>query len=227
VGGQAHESGQAPRPGDGRPRRGVALSGVVPGLLALDLAQISVPIAEAFGLAVLSAFVLSLVKGMSVRDAVDGFVDGCKGVTIGAIILGLAITLGRVSGDLGTAAYVVERTAAVIWPAILPALFLAINMAVAFSIGSSWGTYAVVFPIAMPLAWTVNPDPFYMTLCFGAVLGGAVFGDQCSPISDTTILSSLATGADHMDHVFTQVPLALTAAGLAAVLYTILALAFA
>ncbi|MEJ2218641.1 MAG: Na+/H+ antiporter NhaC family protein, partial [Gemmatimonadota bacterium] len=88
---------------------------------------------------------------------------------------------------------------------------------------SSWGTYAVVFPIAMPLAYAVDPDPFYMTLCFAAVLGGSVFGDQCSPISDTTILSSVATGADLMDHVFTQLPLALIAAGLGMVLYTILA----
>lgn len=206
---------------------GVALSGVVPrslsGGLEQFISQINVPIAEAFGLAVLSAIVLALVKGMALREVMEGFVDGVKGVTIGALILGLAVTLGQVSGALGTAAYVVQTTANAIQPVLLPALFLVLNMAVAFSIGSSWGTYAVVFPIAMPLAWAINPDPFYMTLCFGAVLGGAVFGDQCSPISDTTILSSLATGADHMDHVTTQVPLALAAATLAAVLYTLLA----
>ena len=98
-----------------------------------------------------------------------------------------------------------------------------ICMLIAFSVGSSWGTYAVVFPIAMPLAWAVNPDPFFITLCFGAVLGGAVYGDQCSPISDTTILSSLATGSDHMDHVTTQMPIATVAAGIGAVLYTIVA----
>jgi Na+/H+ antiporter NhaC len=96
-------------------------------------------------------------------------------------------------------------------------------MAVAFSIGSSWGTYAVVFPIAMPLAYAVNPDPTYVSLCFGAVLGGAVFGDQCSPISDTTILSALACGGDLMDHVTTQIPLALAAAALAAGTLTMIA----
>ncbi|MEE8550334.1 MAG: Na+/H+ antiporter NhaC family protein, partial [Gemmatimonadota bacterium] len=74
-----------------------------------------------------------------------------------------------------------------------------------------------------PLAWAIQPDPTFLTLCFGAVLGGAVFGDQCSPISDTTILSSLATGSDLMDHVYTQIPLALTAAALAAIVYTLLA----
>ncbi len=181
-------------------------------------------IAEAFGLAVLVAFALAIVRGLSLREAMEGFVDGCKGVTIGAIILGLAVTLGFVSGALGTANYIVELTAGIIQPIFLPAILMAICMAVAFSIGSSWGTYAVVFPIAMPLAWAVNSDPFYIQLCFGAVLGGAVFGDQCSPISDTTILSALACGGDLMDHVTTQLPLAVAAAGLGALASTLLAM---
>jgi Na+/H+ antiporter NhaC len=84
----------------------------------------------------------------------------------------------------------------------------------------------VVFPVAMPLAWSVSQDPFFITLCFGAVIGGSVFGDQCSPISDTTVLSSLATGSDLMDHVYTQLPLASLAGGFAIVLYTLMALAF-
>jgi Na+/H+ antiporter NhaC len=183
----------------------------------------SVRIAEAFGLAVLAAFALALLKGMSVREAVDGFVDGCKGVTVGAIILGLAVTLGLVSRELGTAGFIVETVSGAIPRVLLPAILMGVCMAVAFAIGSSWGTYAVVFPLAMPLAWAVSPDPFFVTLCFSAVLGGAVFGDQCSPISDTTILSSLACGADVMDHVTTQLPLALAAAGGAAVISTVLA----
>jgi Na+/H+ antiporter NhaC len=179
-----------------------------------------VHIAEAFGLAVLAAFIVAIAKGLSLRGAIDGFIDGCKGVTIGAVILGLAVTLGYVSRELGTAAFIVEATSALIQPVLLPAILMAICMAVAFSIGSSWGTYAVVFPIAMPLAWAVNPDPTYISLCFGAVLGGAVFGDQCSPISDTTILSSLACGGDLMDHVTTQLPLAFVAALLSAAVAT-------
>jgi Na+/H+ antiporter NhaC len=202
---------------------GVAATGVVPGLLAGDLSLISVPIEEAFGLAVVTAFVLALLKGMSLQEAVDGFIDGAKGVTIGAIILGLAVTLGFVSRSLGTGAYIVDATAGLFHPVLLPVLFQLITMGIAFSTGTSWGTYAVVFPIAMPLAWAVHPDPAYLTLCFAAVVGGATFGDQCSPISDTTILSSLATGADMMDHVTTQLPLAVTAAGIAAVLYALLA----
>ena len=93
-------------------------------------------------------------------------------------------------------------------------------MVIAFSTGTSWGTYAVVFPVAMPFAWSLNPDPSFVHICFGAVLGGAVFGDQCSPISDTTILSSMFTGADLMDHVRTQLPMATLAAGLGMVCST-------
>ena len=203
---------------------GAALAGLAAGQIEVFLASINVPIAEAFGLALLSAMVLALIKGMSVRGVVNGFVDGCKGVTIGAIVLALAVTLGSVSRNLGTANFIVEIARDVVQPVLLPALFMGICMAVAFSIGSSWGTYAVVFPLAMPLAYAVNPDPFYVSLCFGAVLGGAVFGDQCSPISDTTILSSLACGADVMDHVLTQLPLALAAAGLGAAVATALAI---
>jgi Na+/H+ antiporter NhaC len=211
---------------------GVALTGVIgplipairEGQIELFLAGISVPIAEAFGLAVLSAMLLAIVKGMDLKEVVDGFVDGCKGVTIGAIILALAVTLGTVSRELGTANYIVQTTAELMNPVLLPALFMFICMVVAFSIGSSWGTYAVVFPLAMPLAYAINPDPFYMSLAFGAVLGGAVFGDQCSPISDTTILASLACGCDVMDHVLTQLPLAVAAATAGAILSTILAM---
>lgn len=203
---------------------GVAATGVVPALISGNVAEINVPIAEAFGLSVLSAIVLSIIKGMSVQGVIDGFIDGIKGVTIGAVILGLAVTLGNVSGAVGTAAYIVETTAGSISPVLLPTLFLFITIVVAFSTGTSWGTYAVVFPIAMPLAWAVHPDPFFMALCFAATVGGATCGDQCSPISDTTILSALATGSDVMDHVTTQIPLAAAAAGASAILYTVLAM---
>ena len=169
---------------------------------------------------------LALFKGMSLGEVIEGFLDGVKGVTLGAIILALAVTLGKVSGSLGTANFLIRTTAEVIVPFLLPAILMLVCMITAFAVGSSWGTYAVVFPIAMPLAWAVNPDPLFITLCFSAVLGGAVYGDQCSPISDTTILSSLATGSDHMDHVTTQMPIATIAAGFGVVLYTIIALLF-
>ncbi len=181
-------------------------------------------VSEAFVLATLSAMALAMYQGMKLKTVLEGFVNGCKGVTIGAIILGLAVTLGNVSGTLGTANFIIRSTSSLIVPFLLPAILLFITMGISFSIGTSWGTYAVVFPIAMPLAYSVNPDPFFTLLCFAAVTGGSVYGDNCSPISDTTILSSLATGTDLMDHVLTQLPLATLAAVLGALAYTLLAL---
>jgi len=180
---------------------------------------------EGFGAAVVAAFTCSIIRGMEVTDAFNAMIQGIKGVTIGALVLGLAVTLATVSSKLGTADFVIESTSGVLmnWPYILPSLLLLICMFVAFSIGSSWGTYAVMFPVALPLALVLSQDPTYLLLCFGAIMGGAVFGDQCSPISDTTILSSLACGTDLMDHVNTQLPLAMIAAGLASVLYLIIA----
>jgi Na+/H+ antiporter NhaC len=179
---------------------------------------------EGFGLAVVAAVITVVVRGMPVADAFEAIISGIKGVTIGAVVLGLALTLATVSEQLGTSAYVIDATSA--WfervPFVLPSLLLLICMIIAFAIGSSWGTYAVVFPVAIPLAYALSPDPTFLLLNFGAVMGGAVFGDQCSPMSDTTILSALACGADLMDHVFTQLPLALAAAGLAAGLYLLL-----
>lgn len=177
---------------------------------------------EAFGLAVVSGVVVSMIRGMSTKDAFDALVDGIKGVSVGAIILGLAVTLAKVSETLGASAWVIDVSADNLTaiPYILPGLLMVICMTVSFSVGSSWGTYAVVFPIALPLAYAISADPLFVTLSFAAIMGGAVFGDQCSPISDTTILASLACGSDLMDHVLTQLPMALAAASIAIALYT-------
>lgn len=183
-------------------------------------------IAEAFVLAVLVGMFVALAKGMELKTVMDGFIDGCKGVTIGAIILALAVSLKSVADSVGTAAYIIELVGDAIIPAALPAILMLLCIIIAFSTGTSWGTYAVVFPVAVPLVWAVLPDPFFLTICFGAVVGGAVFGDQCSPISDTTILSSLATGCDLMDHVYTQAPLAILAASIGAVLSTLMVVFF-
>ncbi|MBT3224072.1 MAG: sodium:proton antiporter, partial [Proteobacteria bacterium] len=176
---------------------------------------------EAFMACVLSAMILALIRGMPSYEVFGGFVDGCKSMTIGAIILGLAVTIGKVAKDLNTADYLVGLIGEGFPILALPAILTVLCMLIAFSCGTSWGTYAVVFPVAMPLAYSLNTDPFYLQVCFGAVLGGAVFGDQCSPISDTTILSAMFTGCDLMDHVTTQLPLALFAAALGAVASTI------
>lgn len=203
---------------------GVLLSvGVLPTVLikmgVIDSSPVGIN--EAFVGCAISAMVVAKARGMSLGDVMDGFVNGCRSMTIGALILGLAVTLAEVTEVLDTAAYLVTLMQGNLPQLILPALLTALCMGIAFACGSSWGTYAVVFPVAMPLAWALVPDPTYIQICFGAVLGGAVFGDQCSPISDTTILSSMFTGCDLMDHVYTQAPLALFAAFLGAVCSTI------
>jgi len=205
---------------------GVAIIPYVYTFFILESDSPTLLIAEAFVLAVLAGIGIAIAKGMPLQIAINGFIDGCKGVTIGAIILALAVTLKEVADAVGTADYVVMMIGDLIWPAFLPGVLMVLCMIIAFSTGTSWGTYAVVFPIAVPLAWAVVPDVFFLQLCFAAVIGGSVMGDQCSPISDTTILSSLATGCDLMDHVTTQLPLAILAGVLAMIVYASLVVAF-
>ena len=180
----------------------------------------------AFGAALLLAAGMALAKGMSLKDLITGFQDGIKGVLIGSVILLLAITIGGISRETGGGHFLVEQLGSSIPYFILPVLLQLLTIVIAFSTGTSWGTYAVAFPLAMPLAWAVatgqglaHPELF-MTLCFAAVMDGSVYGDQCSPISDTTVLSSVCTGCDLMDHVKTQIPQASIAAGLAAICWT-------
>ncbi len=183
----------------------------------------------AFGAALLLAAGMALGKGMSLKDLISGFHNGIKGVVLGSVILLLAITIGNVSTETGGGVFLVEQLGDALPYFLLPVMLQLMTMVIAFSTGTSWGTYAVAFPLAMPLAWAVagaqglsHPELF-MTLCFASVMDGSVYGDQCSPISDTTVLSSVCTGCDLMDHVKTQIPQASVAAGLAAICWTVLA----
>ncbi|QDS98252.1 Na+/H+ antiporter NhaC family protein [Adhaeretor mobilis] len=180
----------------------------------------------AFGAALLLAACMAWVKGMTLRTIIGAVLEGQKSVILGSVILLLAITIGKISQDVGAGHYLVSLLGDFPWHWALPAAVFLIAVVIAFSTGTCWGTYAVTFPLVMPLAYAVatnqeltHPDLF-MAICFAACLNGGVFGDQCSPISDTTILSSISTGADLMDHVTTQIPIALQAAGLALVLWT-------
>ena len=186
----------------------------------------------AFGVALLVAIFTALIRGMRITDAMTGVVDGLKGVVGGSVILMLAIVIGAISRETGGGTYLVELLGSSLPFWILPVLLQLITMTVSFSTGTSWGTYAVAFPLAMPLAWAVanaqgvaHPE-LYMMICFAAVMDGSVYGDQCSPISDTTVLSSMCTGTDLMDHVKTQIPQATFAAGIAAVLWTAVTILF-
>lgn len=186
----------------------------------------------AFGAALLSACALAVFKGMSLNELMDGITTGLKGVVMGTVILLLAITIGGISKATGGGNYLVEQLGGALPFWLLPMILMILTIIIAFSTGTSWGTYAVSLPLAMPLAWAIAESQglshpmLYMMICFSAVIDGSVFGDQCSPISDTTVLSSMCTGCDLMDHVRTQLPQASLAAVLATVLWTAVTLVF-
>ena len=180
----------------------------------------------AFGTALLLSAFIALIKGMSLANVVEGFGEGLKGVVVASVILMLAVIIGSISKQVGGGLYLVSLLGGQLPFWLLPAILQLITMVIAFSTGTSWGTYAIAFPLAMPLAWDItqsqslaNPELFMM-VCFATVLNGSVYGDQCSPISDTTILSSMTTGCDLMDHVKSQIVPATFAASLATVLWT-------
>lgn len=180
----------------------------------------------AFGIALLVSVFVALFKGMRLGHVIEGIGDGLKGVVFGSVILILAVTIGGISREIGAGTYLVALLGERMPYLALPLALQLITMVIAFSTGTSWGTYAIAFPLAMPLAWAVaqtsgleNPQLF-LSVCFATVLNGSVFGDQCSPISDTTILSAMTTGCDLTDHVKTQLVPASYTAGLAAILWT-------
>ncbi len=187
----------------------------------------------AFGAALMLSLAIALVKGMSLLNLIDGFGNGLKGVVVASVILMLAVIIGFISKEIGGGLYLVSLLGEQVPFWLLPLVLQVLTMLIAFSTGTSWGTYAIAFPLAMPLAWAIcqsqglaNPELFMM-VCFATVLNGSVYGDQCSPISDTTILSAMTTGCDLMDHVKSQIVPASFAAAIAALLWTLTVLIFA
>ena len=135
------------------------------------------------------------------------------------LILLLAFLIGNVIKELGTANYLAMQMQELnISVALLPALIFLVSALTAFSTGTSWGTFSIMMPIALGLAGSFD---LHIPLMIGAVISGGIFGDHVSPISDTTIISSMASGCDHIEHVRTQMPYALIGAFLAMVLYLI------
>ncbi len=171
-----------------------------------------------------TAIMLSIrQKLLNLNEAIGAWVGGVKSMVMAALILTLAWTIGNICADLQTAPYVIAKTETILSPHLLPLLSFLIAGIIAFSTGTSWGTMAILTPIVIPLAYqlpALNPniDASLQNVIFlssiAAILAGATFGDHCSPISDTTILSSMASGSDHIDHVRTQLPYALMAAAI-------------
>lgn len=168
-------------------------------------------------LAVLAVISLGPCR-MKGRDFIDLVFKGMGGMIPVVSLLLLAFALGGVVRELGTGAYVAEIIGGADSTKVAVAGSFVLASFMAFATGTSWGTFALMVPIAVPLAAAQGGSlPLYLA----AVLGGGVFGDHCSPISDTTIISSMASASDHMDHVRTQIPYALLGGAVAVLIYLI------
>ena len=154
---------------------------------------------------------------LSVHETVDAWYGGLRATLFGMIILVLAWSLSDLTTALSTAQYLVTLLADSLPAAIIPGIVFVLAAVTAFTTGTSWGTMAILMPLIIPLSWAVMgvngmADASGMHILYSSVaccLGGAVWGDHCSPISDTTVLSSVASGCDHIEHVRTQLPYAL------------------
>jgi len=160
---------------------------------------------------------------------VEAWYAGLKSMLFAMIILVLAWALSEITTVLNTADYLMTVLGEALPPGIVPAIVFVLAAATAFATGSSWGTMGILMPLIIPLVWAVlqlneMTDPTHYHIIYSsvsAVLAGSVWGDHCSPISDTTILSSMASGCDHIDHVNTQLPYALTVGVVAILIGTI------
>ena len=158
-------------------------------------------------------------KIFKLPEIIDLTFKGVGGLIPLALLMMLAFAIGKVCRDLGTGIYVAELSKAWLSPSFVPVIVFMVAGFIAFSTGTSWGTFAIMIPIGMQMAQIMDAN-IYLTIA--AALGGGVFGDHSSPISDTTIISSMASASDHIDHVKTQLPYALIAGGLAATFYLII-----
>ena len=169
--------------------------------------------------AILVAGIISMIQRiLSLKEVMDFTLKGIAGLVPLAILMTLAFSIGDTCRTLGTGEYVASISREFISPTLIaPILFISSGF-IAFSTGTSWGTFAIMIPIAVPTAMFAEAS---LPLSIAAVLSCSVFGDHCSPISDTTIVSSMASACDHIDHVRTQIPYALGMAFIAAILFWI------
>ncbi len=153
---------------------------------------------------------------MTLPEAADSTIKGIQGLVPLVIVLALAFAIGTTTRALGTGVFVAQAAQAALHPGLVPATVFLLACFIAFATGTSWGTFAIMIPIVIPMIAILGLHP---GLTLAAALGGGIFGDHCSPISDSTIVASMASATDHIDHVRTQLPYALLAASGAVVLF--------
>ena len=174
----------------------------------------------------ITALLLAVGQGvLRLGQGLAAWIDGMKSMMNAMVILILAWGIGAVCSDLNTANFLVAQLSDSLNPGLLPALVFILAAATAFATGTSWATMSILIPLAVPTAVGISASAGLdassahriLLGAVSAVLAGALFGDHCSPISDTTVMSSMSSGCDHVDHVRTQLPYALTVAGVALV----------
>ena len=173
--------------------------------------------------AILIAMLMYKIQGlMGVREMVELCLKGMSGMVGITLLTVLAFALNDMCKELGTGQYMADVAGGFITPALVPALIFIVAGFIGFSTGTSWGSFAIMIAVAVPLSQTMGVNPH---MAIAAALGGGIFGDHCSPTSDTTVITSMATANDHIDHVRTQIPYALIAGGATVVIYMILGFA--
>ena len=177
-----------------------------------------------FGAVFLTIVLYGVQRLATMQKLFKGYMEGMMSIFVGTIILVFAWGIGGAIKQVGTAAYIVSIAGDTLSPAWIPVITFVTGAIVSFCTGTSYGTMGILMPIVVPLVYKVSQgagvDPMMFIIpTIGAVFAGSVWGDHCSPISDTTIMSSMFSGADHMDHVNTQIPYALIAAAGALVGY--------
>lgn len=180
---------------------------------------------EAFIAAVFYQFLIMLIRrSATVKQMMDAAVLGIKAVNAAIYILAMAYCINSITKSLGAANFLINLTHSWMTPFWLLTITFILCAVISFLTGTSWGTYGIMIPICLPIAFNISGGQMAPVVygCIAAVMGGGCFGDHCSPISDTTILSSLAAGCDHIDHVKTQMPYALASAVIACGGYMIL-----
>ena len=179
---------------------------------------------EAFLLSSSVAGIIMRIQGVPLNEIINTAMMGIKGIMPAIIILALAYSLNDLSSMLNTAGFIIDNTESWLTPKLLPMLAFLITAIVAFSTGTSWGTYAIMIPIAVPLAFnfSVNEMTHIVYATVAAIAGGGVFGDHCSPLSDTSILASTGAASDHIDHIKTQMPYALIVGLISVLIYLVI-----
>lgn len=170
--------------------------------------------------ALLVAMIMYFIQGiMKPKEAVALTLKGISELMPLALLMLLAFAIGDACKELETGVYIANATKDLLSPELLPAVVFVISSFIAFSTGTSWGTFAIMLAISIPMSNIHGAD---LTIVVAATLGGGIFGDHCSPISDTSIISSMASASDHIDHVKTQLPYALIGGLITAILYVVI-----